>query len=63
MARAKANDPEAISNYFDVCEKVVVDCDIDKSIQILIYIDETGYPWIICPSKSYVKEELRILTT
>ena len=63
MARAKANDPEVISNYFDMYEKVVVDYDIiDKPIQIF-NIDETGYPWIIGPPKSHVKEELRILIT
>ena len=44
MARAKANDPEIISNYFDMYEKVVVDYDIiDKPIQIF-NIDETGLP-------------------
>lgn len=59
LARAKASDPEVISSYFDMLEKVLEEYELhDKPAQIF-NIDETGMPLDHHPPKVICKKGMK----
>ena len=59
VARAKATDPEVISSYFDMLEKVLVEYDLLDTPAHIFNVDETGMPLDHHPPKVVCKKGMK----